>query len=151
MKYSARLIKENELKGLLELYKHLNEDEPYLMCDDNLNKIWKDILSDPNLFYIVIEDDGRLVSSCTLAIIKNLTRGAKPYSIIENVVTHKEYRNKGLGKKVLQKAIQISEERGCYKVMLLSGRKDENVLGFYERAGFERGVKTGFIKKLKTV
>ncbi len=148
MKNTARLIKENELKELLDLYKHLNEDDPYLLLDDNLNKLWKDIMNDPNLFYIVIEDDGRLVSSCTLAIIKNLTRGAKPYSIIENVVTHKEYRNKGLGKKVLQKAIQISKERGCYKVMLLTGRKDEKVLQYYERAGFERGVKTGFIKKL---
>lgn len=148
MENSARLIKENELGELLRLYKHLNEDDPALLLDDNLDKLWKEILNDPNLFHIVIEDQGMLVSSCTLAIIKNLTRGAKPYSVIENVVTHKDYRNRGLGRAVLQKAIEISEEKGCYKVMLLTGRKDKKVLEFYERAGFERGVKTGFIMKL---
>ena len=148
MNNPARLIKENELEQLLNLYKHLNEDDPDILFDENSKKLWQDIMNDPNLFYIVIQEDGILVSSCTVAVIKNLTRNARPYSLIENVVTHKDYRNKGLGKMVLQKAIEISEEKGCYKVMLLTGRKDENILRFYEQAGFEQGVKTGFIKKL---
>lgn len=139
MTFFARLIQESEIEDLLNLYRYLNEDDPDIILDDNTRKLWSEILNDPNIFYIVIETQGRLVSSCTLAIIKNLTRGAKPYSIIENVVTHEEYRNKGLGKMVLQKAIEISKEKGCYKVMLMTGRKDENILRFYESAGFERG------------
>jgi hypothetical protein len=31
--------------------------------------------------------------------------------------------------------------------MLLTGRKQEETLRFYERAGFQRGVKTGFVAK----
>jgi GNAT superfamily N-acetyltransferase len=80
--------------------------------------------------------------------VKNLTRGLRPYGIIENVVTRRDSRRKGYGTTVLHKAIEIAREKGCYKVILLSGAKDEGTLRFYEQAGFVRGVKTGFIVKI---
>ena len=70
--------------------------------------------------------------------------GARPYGIIENVVTHEKYRNRGYGTRLLKKALEIARDKGCNKVMLLSGR-GEDILSFYEKAGFERGKKTGFI------
>jgi len=83
-----------------------------------------------------------------LAIIKNLTRSGRPFGLIENVVTQSEYRNKGYGTAVLQQAVETAKENNCYKVVLLTGRKEESKLRFYEQAGFERGIKTGFIKRL---
>jgi hypothetical protein len=38
-------------------------------------------------------------------------------------------------------------EQNCYKVMLLTGRRDEATLRFYQQAGFEAGVKTGFVAR----
>jgi GNAT superfamily N-acetyltransferase len=87
----------------------------------------------------------RLVATCNLTIIPNLTRGARPYGIIENVVTHPTYRQRGLSTKVLRYALTIAWQQNCYKVMLLTGSKQEETLQFYERAGFERGIKTGLI------
>jgi GNAT superfamily N-acetyltransferase len=110
--------------------------------------LWEDISNDQSLFYPVVEVDGRIVSSCTLAIIKNLTRGLRPYGIIENVITHPDYRKKGYGTMVLQKAVDIANEKGCYKVMLMTGQKDEETLRFYDQAGFVRDIKTGFIINL---
>ncbi|MGE5454885.1 MAG: GNAT family N-acetyltransferase, partial [Methylocystaceae bacterium] len=133
---------------LLALYQHLNLDDPILPISSELEQHWQEILADPYLHYLVIEDNGRLVSSCSLAIIKNLTRSARPYGLIENVVTHPDYRKQGYGTTLLKQAIATAEDRNCYKVMLMTSRKDEATLSFYEQAGFNRGDKTGFIIRL---
>lgn len=144
MPESIRYIRKDELRDLLELYKHMNADDPEIEENSELSALWERIRNDPNQHYIVTEVDGRIVSSLVLVIIENLTRGARPYGLIENVVTHEAYRNRGYGTGLLKKALEIAQNRGCYKVMLMSGR-GEDVLKFYDKAGFERGKKTGFI------
>jgi GNAT superfamily N-acetyltransferase len=83
------------------------------------------------------------VTSCTLIVIPNLTRRGAPYALIENVVTHADHRRAGHGRAVLKAAVAAAWAAGCYKVMLLTGRKDAGTLAFYLRAGFEQS-KTGF-------
>ncbi|MFW6389575.1 MAG: GNAT family N-acetyltransferase [Halanaerobiales bacterium] len=148
MNNQARLIKFDELKELLDLYRYLNTEDPEIDSSD-LCPLWEEIFNDPHLYYVVVKKNKKIVSSCTLAIIKNLTRNANPYGIVENVVTHPDYRRQGLGTKVINKAINICKGKDCYKVMLLTGSKKESTLKFYEKAGFDRDVKTGFYKKLK--
>ena len=64
-----------------------------------------------------------------------------------NVVTHAAPRGNGWGKRLLREALSFAWANGCYKVMLLTGRKDEATLEFYEGAGFSRDEKTGFVAK----
>ena len=142
---NVRKIRQDELPSLLALYRHLNADDPELVINADVERLWRQICEDPQLHYLVADSEGKIVSSCTLAIIRNLTCGAKPYGLIENVVTHPDFRKRGFGTSVLRSAIKIAWEADCYKVMLLTGRKDPATLRFYEQAGFESGVKTGFI------
>lgn len=144
----VRLIHHNELQKLLDLYDHFDHDDPKLEEGETLNRLWDEIYNDPSLFYIVAVKDGELTATCNITIVKNLTRNARPYGLIENVVTHREHRNRGYGKLVLKKAVEIAREKNCYKVMLLTGSKKEETLRFYESAGFVRGIKTGFIMKM---
>ena len=141
----VRLIRYEELPGLLSLYKQLQPDDPDVKGNEYLEPLWKEIYNDPNLHYIVIEEEGELVAACNITIIKNLTRGLRPYGLIENVVTHSDHRKKGYGTKVLHKAIEIAKEHNCYKIMLMTSSKSEETLRFYEKAGFSKDKKTGFI------
>jgi GNAT superfamily N-acetyltransferase len=143
--WTVRTIREDELPGLLALYRHLHTDDPELVIDAQIERLWGEICADPQLHYLVAGVDGKIVSTCTLAIIRNLTRGAKPYGLVENVVTHPDFRKRGFGTRVLHAALKIAWEADCYKVMLLTGRKDPATLRFYEQAGFESGVKTGLV------
>jgi len=143
----VRSVHHDELEHLLLLYKHLNPDDPDLNIEE-IQYHWREIISDPLMRIIVVEHEGKLISSCVLVVIRNLTRSARPYGLIENVVTHSDYRNKGYGRLVLKKAVEIAKERNCYKVMLLTSARMEGTHKFYEECGFKKGEKTGFIIKM---
>ena len=80
-----------------------------------------------------------------LSITPNLTRNARPFGLIENVVTHEAYRGNGFGKRCLKETTDIAEKRKCYKIMLLTGSDTRWKHDFYERCGFDGEEKTGFV------
>jgi GNAT superfamily N-acetyltransferase len=81
-------------------------------------------------------------------IVPNLTHGQRPYALIENVVTDAAYRRRGLASACLAFAGETAKRENCYKIMLMTGAKDEGTLHFYEQAGFDRHEKTAFIRRL---
>lgn len=145
---TTRTIREDELDELLTLYRMLNPGDPPLERNESLRDQWRSMVADDSLAVVVVEHDDRLVSTCLLSITPNLTRNARPFAVVENVVTHEEYRGKGFGKRCLRAAVELAEDRGCYKVMLLTGTDREWKLEFYEDCGFDRADKTGFVRYL---
>lgn len=137
-----------DLSGLLRLYTHLHE-KSIPESGEKLDNLWSCILADENYHIIVAEENGEIVSSCTLLIVPNLTHSLTPYALIENVVTHADFRKRGFGGVVLAYAKKLSEAVGCYKIMLMTGSKEESTLRFYENAGFSRESKTAFNQKLR--
>ena len=140
-----REAKHSDLPGLLALYLHLHESA---LPEDiaPFERAWRRIVADENHHVIVWEQDGAPVSSCVCVVIPNLTRGARPYALIENVVTRADCRHRGYATACLQRAAEIAKGAGCYKIMLLTGAKDEATLSFYRRAGFNDADKTAFIQ-----
>ena len=132
-----------DLDNILELYLHLH-DKSVPEHDEHLAKTWDQIMSDDKYHLIVCEEDGRIVSSCTCIIVPNLTRTVRPYALIENVVTHADYRNRGYAGECLAYAKKIADDENCYKLMLTTGSKDPATLRFYENNGYSSKDKTAF-------
>ena len=143
----VREARMEDLDALLELYLFLHEDS-IPDHDQRLKDTWEKIIGDPDHHLIVNEMDGKIVSSCVCVIIPNLTRNIRPYAFVENVVTHQEYRGKGLATACLDYAREIAAKANCYKMMLLTGSKDPKTLRFYESAGYNSSDKTAFIQWL---
>lgn len=143
----VREVTKNDLNELLELYLHLHEETIPKMTE-YLSNTWNTIIEDENHHIIVNEIDGKIVSSCVCVIIPNLTRGIRPYAFVENVVTHSDYRGKGYASQCLNFAKEIAVKANCYKMMLLTGSKDEKTLNFYGNAGYNSSDKTAFIQWL---
>ena len=141
-----REVRIDEYQQLMELYLHLHETEipPAELTKD----LWERLVNNPDYHLIVAEEDGRLVSTVTCVIIPNLTHGPRPYAWVENVVTHPDYRGRGLATACLDFAKQTAIRENCYRLVLMTGSKLPSTLRFYERAGYNRTDKTGFIQWL---
>ena len=133
--------------AVLSLYLFLHEEQ-IPEEDAHLKKTWEQIINDVNHHLIICEIDGKIVSSCVCVIIPNLTRNVRPYAFVENVVTHKDHRNKGYATACLNYAKELAQKENCYKMMLLTGAKDPATLRFYEAAGFNSNDKTAFVQWL---
>ena len=142
-----RKLTESDLTELLSLYKHLHVADEPAPSQARVEAVWRELLANPRIRYFGVAIDSQLVSSCNLTVVPNLTRGCRPYGLIENIVTHAEHRSRGLGKAVLTQALSFAWDQDCYKVMLMTGRKDEVTFQFYESAGFDRYDKQAFIVK----
>ena len=83
-----------------------------------------------------------------MAIVESLTHNVRPFAVIENVVTHEDYRKKGYASALLERATEIARDRGCYKVFLETGSNRESTLNFYRNNGFAIDEKHSCLKKL---
>lgn len=143
----VREAKQEDLKKILELYLCLHE-ESIPEQSNCLSNTWKQILEDENHHLIVNEVEGKIVSSCVCVVIPNLTRNVRPYAFLENVVTHTDFRGHGLASEYLEYAKQIAKQHNCYKMMLLTGSRNKEILDFYKNAGYNSSDKTAFIQWL---
>ena len=115
-------------------------------------KQWEELLDkferDENMYLLVAEVDGNVVSAVQMAIIESLTHNVRGFAVIENVVTHGEHRNMGYASALLQRATEIAQERRCYKLFLETGSNRESTLNFYRKNGFELDTKHSCLKRL---
>ena len=89
-------------------------------------------LSDPSSITIVSVDNDTVTGVASLHVIKKLTR---TLGLIEDVAVNENYRGKGIGKKLVEKLIEIASEKSCDKTVLNSSEKNSE---FYEKIGFEK-------------
>ena len=140
-----RELGRDDLDALLEAYRQLHSNDAPLPPRADVELLWQRICADPGLVYVGAFDGPRLLATCTAAIVPNLTRGARPYALVENVWTRASCRRQGVGSGVLQHLLSRCWAAGCYKVMLLSGSQREAAHAFYERNGFDKHAKQGFV------
>ena len=115
-------------------------------------EVWEAILEeyskDKYNYILVAEEDGKAVASVQMAIIRSLTHNVRPFAVIENVVTHEAYRQRGFASALLERATEIAVSHNCYKVSLETGSNKESTLNFYRNNGFAIDEKHSCLKRL---
>lgn len=136
----------DDLDGILALYAELRPHDPALPAGVARQTLAQFIARN-DLHLVVCESDGLLVSTCMLAIIPNLGSGARPFGVIEHVITLHAHRQRGHARRVLQHALALAWAARCCKVMLLSGAQRTGAHRLYESVGFAGDIERGFVAK----
>ena len=79
------------------------------------------------------ESSEKIVCTATLVIERKFIHNCATRGLIEDVVTIKQYQNRGLGKLIIQTQIELAKSLGCYKITL--NCKEEKV-NYYKKFGF---------------
>ena len=72
----------------------------------------------------------------TNCFINFATFTVKPYINIHDVIVTDTWRNKGVGRKMMEKVIEKAEEMGCSKVTLEVREDNHNAKHLYNSLGF---------------
>jgi len=141
-----RFAEYGDLSGVQQLYRELRPHDPEFAPAD-AESAWHHLLAQSHIRVVVAEADGRLASTCMIALVANLASAGRPFAVIEHVVTLPQFRGRGLARATIQFALDFAQSRNCCKVMLLSGVQRPAAHRLYESLGFRGDVERGFVFK----
>lgn len=142
---TLRRLRIDDLDQLLGLYAHLYPEDIAEVAPGARAAAWNAILRDDAQCYLGAFVGDRLVASAFAVVVPNLTRGARSFAIIENVVTDPEHQRHGHGRAVIDALVEHVFGAGCYKVMLQTSSVRDGAHVFYESLGFNGDSKRAFV------
>ena len=132
-----RPAKHDDIDKILALIVDLEIDDQVLDLA-TAETIFKRMQSYPNYTIYVAVAEGEIIGAFSLLIMDNLAHMGAPSGIVEDVVVHSSWREQGIGKQMMQFAMQQCQKAGCYKMALSSNLIREQAHKFYDQLGFQR-------------
>ncbi len=125
----------DDLEGLVKLLEQL---WPGKSIDTNaVKKIIEKGLDNDYQVYICAIDGKNLIGYCSLTIKNNLWMSAN-LGNVDELVVDSDYRNRGIGKLLMNEIEQIARSYACKRLELDSAFHRTIAHEFYERIGFEK-------------
>jgi GNAT superfamily N-acetyltransferase len=136
----------HDFEAISRLYAQLNVDDPPVTGPHHV-QVFEQILDRQGLDVLLLELDGEILGATYLNVIPNLSRGGRPYAVIENVVIAAHRRGERLGRRLMDATLERAWAAGCYKAMLQTGSKTQSTHAFYRACGFADDAKTAYLAR----
>lgn len=127
----------DELPEILRLYAQPEMDDGATLCLPEAERLFEKIAGYPDYKIYVALCGEKVIGSFELLIMDNLGHLGARSAVIEDVVVAPEWQGRGVGTIMMQKALAICNEKGCYKAVLSSNFKRERAHAFYKSLGFK--------------
>ncbi|WP_394993622.1 GNAT family N-acetyltransferase [Emticicia sp.] len=92
----------------------------------------------PDYQVFVAKVENRIIGTFALLIMENMAHLGTPSAVVEDVGILPTFQGKGIGKTMMQFALEKAKEKGCYKITLSSNLRREEAHHFYESLGFKK-------------
>ncbi len=133
-----RPAEKGDLEEILKLYQGLTEDPEDKISLREAEQKFEKLNTYPDYHLYLAEYKNEVVGTFALLIMDNLAHRGEPSAIVEDVVIRKDLQGRGIGKAMMNFAMEKSRESGCYKMVLSSHLRRENAHKFYESLGFKK-------------
>ena len=132
---------EADLIPLIELLAEMHEDDDSVPSAERAESTFRRIDSSDCRLILVAVVEGALVGTLDLFVMPNLTRGARPWAGVENIVVAASHRQRGIARSLLNTAIELARSAHCYKIQLVSHARRDAAHHLYENVGFDAPVR----------
>jgi len=127
-----------DLPQILQIYA-----QPDIDCGEALALSQAEYMFDrleryPDYKIYVAVSGSTVVATFALLIMENLGHLGAPSGVIEDVAVDPKWQEQGIGRKMMQYALDICRKKGCYKAVLSANSKRTLAHSFYESLEFER-------------
>jgi GNAT superfamily N-acetyltransferase len=92
--------------------------------------------ADDRELLVVADLDGEVVGTLQLSFLPSLTYGGAERAQVEAVRVATRLRGQGVGRRMLEWAVDVARDRGCRIVQLTTDKRREDAARFYESIGF---------------
>ena len=137
-KVEIREATAQDLPAILSLYAQADMGNGKILATEQAKRIFQRIQSYPDYRIYVATVGEKIVGTFALLVMDNLAHVGAPSGIVEDVVVQTGWQGKGVGKKMMQFAMDRCRKRGCYKLALSSNIKRAAAHRFYESLGFKK-------------
>lgn len=131
------MIRKIELKDLEEVFELLDELYENKIEYSIFVEKYKSSLKDNNFYGIVAVEDNKVVGVLISRIINRLAK-KKNILFIDDLIVNEKYRNTGIGKLLIQNAMDYAVSIDCESLELTSLISNTNAHRFYENNSFEK-------------
>lgn len=123
------------LEDLDEVYGLMNILYEGKLKYDRFKEIYKLKLQDINSYYIIAIEDDNIVGVLTSELQEKLHR-ERLQLFIEDLIVAEQRRNNGIGKALIENAVNYAKEKNCEVVELTCYKDNIKAHKFYENNGF---------------
>lgn len=138
MTIDIRQATEADLPAILELYRQPELDDGLALSLTQAKGLFERMQRYPNYHLYVAELHGSIVGTFALLIMDNLLHLGRPSGVVEAVAVDPAYQGQGIGKAMMQFALEQCRHAHCYKLALSTNLKRKEAHAFYESLGFTK-------------
>jgi GNAT superfamily N-acetyltransferase len=133
---NIRLARLEDVPAILQIYAQPDFDNGKILTQKEAEKIFLKQQQYPDYEVFVAEIDNEIIGTFALLIMENMAHQGTSSAIVEDVGVLPNFQNQGIGKQMMEFAMQKAKEKGCYKLVLSSNLKRQKAHQFYESLGF---------------
>jgi GNAT superfamily N-acetyltransferase len=129
-----RRAKMKDADRIIELVSELRRPEPKNEEEiKHFAKLIQNYISEKeDKMILVAEIDSKVVGLVSLVFLPRLNR-SKLEAWIPDFIVDQEYRNKGIGRELLNKCIEIARREKCWRIRLETGLSRKRAQRFYKK------------------
>ena len=132
-----RSAKTEDIEKIITLLIELGRPRPNKNDKKVFSELIQSYLDDFDKEILIVKNSSDVIGMISIMYLTRLNQKQQEMYIPELII-QKEFRNTGIGKKLINAAIELAKKKNCHRIRLESGNQRTESHMFYEKNNFEQ-------------